>query len=207
MSLDGSIKRVFGLEKNSPSEEIPLGSSASLAYRGYSSLSQVGFFIGLPVLREWRARHCFLFPTGCCVCLAPARKFLPSHGDPGWLGFFRKAAVVEQIPHCEEHGRGSEARLLTLVHAWSELVCHVSLVGLNEAFLVEAKRLNEAGDVPPPWRAFPGYSPFTSGWRQGNGEYWMRHAWAPFWSRLSSEDRARYLQQWAAPSEWMSSLD
>ncbi|WP_218920857.1 hypothetical protein [Melittangium boletus] len=186
--------------------DVSLNASDSLAYLGYPTLRQVDFFLDLSGLEKWRTRHLLSFPSVCCVCSVPATRFLSSRGDIGLFGFFRKDTSVERIPHCDEHGSGTEARLLVLSKSWSEFVLHVSLIGLNEVFLAETKRLNQIGEVPPPWRAFPGYSPVTSGWRQGNGEYWMRHAWDPFWQRLSAEDRADYLQRWDVPLEWKSLL-
>ena len=68
------------------------------------------------------------------------------------------------------------------VERWSgDAVC-IGLIGLNRPFLEDARELNRQGDVFPPWRAFPDfpdYSPYTSGWRQGSGEYRWNSAWAP----------------------------
>ena len=204
MKLDRQIRRIFGLEKSSgPSLKHPVAEEeTTLAYAGYPMLRQADLFLTLPVLERWRAERTLSFPPGCCVCSRAARQYLPAYAEPGWLGFLRREQVLTRIPHCEDHGRGGEARLLVLVNSWSELVCQLSLIGLNEVFLLETRDLNQAGDMPPPWRAFPGYEPASSGWRQGNGEYWFLHAWSPFWKRLPEEEREQYLRRWDAPTEW-----
>ena len=185
MGLKKSIQRVFGTQKAFRSIVLPLTSN-DLAYLGCPALRASDFFLGLHGMEMWRGSRSMLFPPKCCVCLDSFVKYLPSRGESGWLGLFRKGPVVERIPHCDTHGGGREAKLLVLLKPWNEWVLHASLIGLDERFLVEAKTLNQQGDMPPPWRAFPGYSPETSGWRQGNGEYWMLHAWRPFWQGLLS---------------------
>ncbi len=203
MSLENSIRRVFRMRKE-PRSTVSSETSNSLAYLGYPRLSASDFFLGSSGVETWREHHSLLFPPKCCVCLNSAVKSLPSRGDVGWLGLFRKGPAVGGIPHCDEHGRGAEANLLVLLRPWSEWVIHVSLIGLNEVFLANAKTLNQQGDMPPPWRAFPAYNPETSGWRQGNGEHWLLYAWSPFWKGLSLEEREHYLQRWDAPLDWKS---
>jgi hypothetical protein len=80
------------------------------------------------------------------------------------------------------------------------------MVAPSPEFLKDAKRLCEAGDHLPPWRAFPEYAPETSGWRQGPGEYWLHSSWLPFWLRLDAEARSGYLARWPPPAAWAESL-
>jgi len=208
MRLARHIRRVFGLKKTlrlSPENLLP-ENEGTLAYLGYPSLHQVEFFLGLQPLERWRAERTLSFPPGCCVCLKESTRFLPACASRGWLGLRGRERLLEGVPHCERHGSGDEAQLLATVDCWSAMVCRISLIGLNGEFLAEVANLNAAGDVPPPWRAFPEYSPFSSGWRQGNGEYWMGQVWHPFWTGLSQAERADYLERWAAPAEWLARL-
>jgi hypothetical protein len=57
------------------------------------------------------------------------------------------------------------------------------------------------GEVPPPWREFPGNDPTWGGWRQGSSEAWLVDVWLPFWRALSPRERDEYLRQWPPPDE------
>lgn len=204
MKLERQIRRVFGLKKatRSSPEHLPPENEGSLAFLGYPTLRQADFFLSLPSLERWRTERSLAFPPGCCVCRQEANHYLPACIDKGWLGLRGKERILERIPHCERHGDGGEARLIATIDFWGEAICHVSLIGLNGTFLSETAQLNQTGEVPPPWRAFPEYSPVSGGWRQGNGEYWMARVWSPFWNGLPEAERALYLEHWAAPDEW-----
>lgn len=204
MKLDRQIQRVFGFGRTlepSPSPP-PAEQETTLAYAGYPLLRQTDLFLALPALERWRAGHTLSFPQECCVCSQPAQHSLPVHTSSGWLGFFRREKVLTHVPHCKDHGHGDEAQLLAAVNPWTELVCQISLIGLSELFLSKTRKLNQTGDMPPPWRAFPEYTPGSSGWRQGNGEHWLVHAWSPFWKHLSQLEQGQYLQRWEVPAEW-----
>ncbi|NNB90852.1 hypothetical protein HJC10_34675 [Corallococcus exiguus] len=208
MNLDRQIHRVFGLEKSSVpvrQQSLPV-SDTSLAFMGYPMLRQAEVFLSVPALERWRTEQSLAFPQECCVCLRAVQRFLPVHAAPGWMGLLRRKQILAAVPHCEEHGRQDEARLLVQVNTWSEWVCQVALIGQNEAFLLKTRELNQTGDMAPPWKAFPGYEPMSSGWRQGNGEYWFAHVWSSFWQRLSPAERQQYNQRWAAPTDWHSRL-
>lgn len=208
MKLERQIRRVFGLKKapRSNPEHLPPENERSLAFLGYPTLRQADFFLGLQSLERWQNERSLAFPPGCCVCLQEANRYLPACIDKGWLGLRGKERILERTPHCERHGDGDEARLIATVDFWGEAICHVSLIGLNETFLSETAELNQTGEVPPPWRAFPEYSPVSGGWRQGNGEYWMARVWSPFWNGLPEAERTLYLERWAVPSEWRAWL-
>lgn len=163
---------------------------------------QVDLFLDVPSLERWRQQRELAFPGTCCVCSRPATRELPAHGPPRWLGLLRGERLLERVPHCEAHGPWDEASLQVDVFRWTEQVVQFLLSGPNEAFLSETARLNQEGPVAPPWRAFPHYSSYTSAWRQGYGEYWLLHAWLPFWERLSEAERERYLEEWDIPEEW-----
>ncbi len=68
----------------------------------------------------------------------------------------------------------------------------------------EQKRKLEAGEeFEPPWVFAPNSEPWSGGWRQGNGEYWLHEIWLPFWQKLNKEERNMYLKKWQAPTqEW-----
>jgi hypothetical protein len=53
----------------------------------------------------------------------------------------------------------------------------------------------------PPWIEYLGADAIWGGWRQGSSEAWLNDIWLPFWNRLSTEDRERYLKQWPTPNE------
>lgn len=204
MGLQRHIRRVFNLKRTrSPSpEHLRPESEGTLAYLGYPALRQVDFFLGLPALERWRAERTLTFPPGCCVCLEEASQYRPAYAKPAWLGLRGKERILERVPHCEPHGSEEEARLIAVVDCWGAVVCRVSLIGLNGAFLAETAKHNQVGEVPPPWQAFPEYGPASSGWRQGNGEYWMGQVWRPFWTSLPETGRAQYLNRWSAPADW-----
>jgi len=209
MRLERRIRRVFGLKpgpRPAPAHQSP-GGDGSLAHLGYPTLQQVDFFLDVPSLERWRAHRNLAFPSQCCICLQGAERYLPAYGYTGVFGMRGKAPLLEHIPHCDRHGRQDEAQLIVMLDSWSEAVCRVVLIGLSSAFLLETAKLNQVGDVPPPWRAFAGYEPHSSGWRQGNGEYWMGHVWRPFWAGLTTTERAHYLDRWAAPIEWRAWSD
>ncbi|WP_081605107.1 hypothetical protein [Leptospira alstonii] len=58
-------------------------------------------------------------------------------------------------------------------------------------------------EMRPPWIEYPESYPSWSGWRQGESESWLRNVWLPFWEGLGSEERSRYLEDWAPPDgDW-----
>lgn len=92
------------------------------------------------------------------------------------------------------------------VDGWRREATYAAVIGLNRRFLEATVPLNRPGDMFPPWRVFPEYSPETSGWRQGDGEYWWHAAWAPFWSNLTPVDKQLYLARWGASQDWVERL-
>lgn len=59
----------------------------------------------------------------------------------------------------------------------------------------------------PPWQRHPDAEPWWSGWRQGNAEPWYLGVFLPFWTELSDEGRARYLERWPPPNQrWADRL-
>lgn len=68
---------------------------------------------------------------------------------------------------------------------------------------------DESSKTIPPWLEFPSLPAdrFHPSARQGLVEVWFDNVWNPFWSPLSKEDKAAYLDQWQAPDEWRKALD
>ena len=56
-------------------------------------------------------------------------------------------------------------------------------------------------EIKPPWVAHPGYPPHDIFWRQP-GEAWAVHVWLPYWTSLSPDEQAAFLDKWDAPVEW-----
>jgi hypothetical protein len=208
MKLESQIRRVFGLRRASrPAlNKSPPGDKESLALHGYPALRQIDFFLTIQGLARWRTTQSLLFPPKCCVCKEEAQCFLPIKHHKGFLDWKAPKAIVQDIPHCAQHGSGKEAKLIAIIDVWSLSVYRIALIGLNEAFLTETAELNQGGVVVPPWQAFPEYTPFSVGWRQGQAEYWMGRVWQPFWNRLSGEEQTRYLETWQAPTDWRAWL-
>jgi hypothetical protein len=74
-------------------------------------------------------------------------------------------------------------------------------------FTAQEKALLEGGEIEPPWVAFPNEDPWWIGWRQGNGEGWIKLIWYPYWKLLEIDQRRSYLDRWNAPDMWREYLD
>lgn len=61
-------------------------------------------------------------------------------------------------------------------------------------------------EIRPPWIAYPEISPEDSFWKYG-GEPYMNLVFRPYWKKLNDQEKAKYLEQWKAPADWMSELD
>lgn len=205
------VRLVFGLRPmDAPSPSADASSDVdpfSLAYIGFPALSVATTFLSMETAEQWEQSHTLRFPSRCCVCMEPATTYLPTATAHG-LVFpkLRPGPLAACVPHCDAHAMQGHALLLVSVERWNDAVTRVGMVGLERTFIEEAHELNRRGDAFPPWRAFPTYSPETSGWRQGTGEYWWNAAWTPFWSRLSAADKQRYIERWNAPLDWVDRL-
>lgn len=70
------------------------------------------------------------------------------------------------------------------------------------------ERLDDNGDLPPPWVAFPTYERYTIGWRMGAGESYLC-LWHVFLEGLAQdrETRLAFLKRHpAAPIDWADSV-
>lgn len=191
-----------------PSVDAVSGAAVSdLAHVGFPGLTVATTFLSKETKELWEQSGTLRFPARCCVCMEPATRYLPTARAHGlFFPKLRPGALTACVPHCDAHATQHHALLLVSVERWSGDAIGIGMVGLNRAFLEETRELNRQGEVFPPWRAFPDYSPYTSGWRQGSGEYWWNSAWAPFWSQLNADARRRYLERWDAPPDWVDRL-
>lgn len=71
---------------------------------------------------------------------------------------------------------------------------------------IQLKAFSNGEEIVPPWVAFPGSEPWWGGWRQGISETWFRYCWFPFWSGLSNEAKASYIEKWNTTVDWYEHL-
>lgn len=203
MNYARQIKRIFGLKKVPGFRRGNLlpDEDNSLAHIGYPSLTQVSFFLTDVGFKKWQTEKTISFPNQCCACSEPVQRFLAVY-DYHFLGFQSQTSIMEKIPHCHCHSKDNQAKLLVTVSAWNEATTMIAVVGRHKEFLMETRKLNQIGDVFPPWQAFPKYDSLSGGWRQGNGEYWLLNIWLPYWKQLSEQEKQNYLNKWDAPEDW-----
>ncbi|HEY7544434.1 MAG TPA: hypothetical protein VID27_06110 [Blastocatellia bacterium] len=67
-----------------------------------------------------------------------------------------------------------------------------------------AKLIDEYGDVPPPWVAFPDTHPYSICWRMGAGESHIM-VWSDWWEsqHFNEEERIEYFRKWQPPARWL----
>lgn len=183
------------------------GDVSSLAHVGFPALSATTVFLSRERLEEWEQRRVLSFPPVCCACHEPALELLPTVMVRGLLvPTLEPGPIGACVPHCVRHAQKGHALLLGRFDSWSRETTHLTLVGFSAPFLAAAHELNREGDTFPPWKAFPDMDPESSGWRQGNGEYWWHSAWAPFWEQLDDGAKRAYLGRWRAPHDWIARL-
>jgi hypothetical protein len=209
------IERVFGLPKrdwrkilrrNLESGARVDGQDPSLALFGYGELQRVSFFLTADGLRLWKDSGSVLLPEACCVCERAPVTWLAS--EPGTGAFHDdppRPVHLASVPHCAEHGAGGRARLLFDAGSLSDDAVWVAMTGTNAGFLRKAQELNQRGDVPPPWIAFPRQDSYSGFWKQ-SGEPWMASVFRPFWEALDSRAKSEYLERWSAPDDWRELL-
>ena len=73
---------------------------------------------------------------------------------------------------------------------------------LDEQKISRLLRAVQYKDILPPWEQYPETEPWWIGWRQGDGEVWLKLVWLPFWSKLARTEKEHYVDRWAAPEEW-----
>src|SRR5262249_51102252 len=138
------IERVFGVKEESP----VLRDDDSLSYLGYPSLSRVEIFLTAPGLDLWKRENRIEWPQTCCACDRKAEAAVDVEEKDG---LWRKKILIKSVPHCRLHLAGDQARLLVSVDQWTPSVIRISLTGEDRRFLEETLRLNQTGDVVPPW--------------------------------------------------------
>ncbi|HTS25874.1 MAG TPA: hypothetical protein VMH81_08360 [Bryobacteraceae bacterium] len=214
MELDTArIQRIFGipprdwrriLTRNLQSGRQPAGQSLDIF--GYAELHRFAFYLTVDGLSRWMRESKIRFPAACCVCAREPSVWLASEPVQGSFPEGPREIQVAGIPHCPEHGSSGHARLLVEGGGMSDRVVWLSLTGTDPRFLTETRDLNQDGEVPPPWVAFPGQDSTSGFWKQ-SGEPWMATVFRPFWRALDSAGKTRYLQKWSAPQEWREWLE
>lgn len=63
-----------------------------------------------------------------------------------------------------------------------------------------AAPVRTAGEVPPPWIAWPLSEPWS--FKQGDNEAWLLLTFLPFWRALAPEERASYLLRFPPPEPY-----
>jgi hypothetical protein len=204
------IERVFGLprrdwrkilRRNLEGDAQVEGEGLSLALFGYGELQRVSFFLTADGLRLWKDSGSILLPEACCVCERAPVVWLASEPGMGPFHDGPRPVRLTSVPHCPEHGSGETARLLFDAGSLSADAVWVAMIGTNASFLRKAQELNQRGDIPPPWTAFPGQDSYSGFWKQ-SGEPWMATVFRPFWEALDSREKAEYLERWSAPDDW-----
>jgi len=73
-------------------------------------------------------------------------------------------------------------------------------------FYSQLEAMERGEEVVPPWIMYPQcelmeLGPMWGGWRQADGEVWLKRIWFPFWKRLTIEEREAYIKKWPPPTE------
>lgn len=71
----------------------------------------------------------------------------------------------------------------------------------DQGIRAEDKRMDQNGEVEPPWVEFPGHPPGDIFWRQ-EGSIWFAYVWKPYWDSLKAEEQETYLKRWDVPADW-----
>lgn len=200
MRSDAEISRVFArylaAEVRATAPQLPRGVLA-LDHLGLPGVFGARLVPGLGSDQRLRSTRELVFPLRCVACGAAAEVQLPLLR----ARLLRPAQVLlEQVPHCRRHAVVGpvfwfETKPVGADQLWE-------LAAPSAEVLADIVARVSEGDRLPPWRAFPALSPESSGWRQGDGEGWLRVAWLPFWSSLGAEQRLAYLGRWPAPAGW-----
>ncbi|WP_455203892.1 hypothetical protein [Kaarinaea lacus] len=208
MKREELIKKVFGPRQVISREpEFDEDSSCeSLSNLGYPHLYQISVFLPESIQENWLQTHQIRFPENCCVCAKPAETYLDSYVKKTWVGAKPQPCVVN-IPHCAAHGEKEHALLVTLCDKYSKSVMRLTLIGVNKEFLLQTMEQNSQGDAVPPWRAFPELESVSSGWRQGDSQFWLHRYFLPFWEKLNLSEKSAYLDRWQADELWREQID
>lgn len=209
MELDADrIQRVFGIPRRDWKrilrqnlETATQVETTSLSLFGYPELHQVSFYLTAIGLRLWKNEGSILLPDLCCVCQRASRIWLPTDKSDGEFYNGRHSVSLARVPHCEIHGSRESAELLFDAGSFSPNAVWAAVMGVNASFLHDVLALNQSGDVPPPWEAFPNQNSYSGFWKQ-SGEPWMATVFRPFWKKLETSEKCAYLERWSAPADW-----
>jgi hypothetical protein len=210
--IDREIRKCFGVTPRSRRDIIARLSmeglrSADLVAASYDGLHSKRIYFGEEQHARWLSRTTMVLPEMCSACGEAATIRLPRyHAPPGLLGGAR-ALSINDVPFCERDSGARQGLLAFEIHSDKHhRTLGVLLVAENELFLAIVTNQNSGGPIPPPWVAFPSYSPVTSGWRQSVGETWITEAWWPYWRRLGREAQDEIIACRDTPQEWADYL-
>lgn len=208
MKREALLKKVFGAPQAASSTDTVDEDNGceSLSYLGYPHLYQISFFLPATIQENWQQTRQIPFPSSCCVCAKPAASQLASYVKKSWLGEQPKPCVVN-VPHCTNHADKKHARLVALCDQYSDAVARITLIGENKDFLLQTLEHNNQGDAVPPWHAFPELESVSSGWRQGDSQFWLQQYFLPFWKKLNQSEKSAYLDRWQADELWRKQIE
>lgn len=61
-------------------------------------------------------------------------------------------------------------------------------------------------EAPPPWVALPELDPWNPA-THGLPEVYVTLTWLPYWTTLTLDEKADYLDRWNASQEWRYAID
>lgn len=70
----------------------------------------------------------------------------------------------------------------------------------------QMRRLDDGGQIDPPWVQFPACDPADSGLRQGPADEWMHRVWWPYWHSLSKAQQESLAVAAGTPEPWRERL-
>jgi hypothetical protein len=184
-------------------EDVDTGDVQRLKNRGrvawYASVP-----LNYPFAARWNEERKLEWPPVCCGCgrseVAPQSVLHYRRKIGRFKRFFMRPETIANVPHCSECAQAG-GRLIVdsgqIGPTWATAVVGV-LAGCAD-FLQSFIATNAMEDICPPWLAFPEFERRTGLWAQGNGEYWYRCVWNPFWDRLDAIGQREYLLRWPPP--------
>jgi len=200
------ISRVFARyvasEQAAPVAPPTLGRGIfSLDHLGLVGLFGARFVPSLEAAERLRSKRELGFPARCVACGRPVAEQVRLHR----ARLLQPALVLlERVPHCRQHAAVGPVFWFDAAPLGADQLWEIAEPDASVAADVVA--LGTTGDRLPPWRAFPALNPESSGWRQGEGEAWLRLAWHPFWGCLAAGQRSVYLERWRAPAGWAQAV-
>ena len=113
-------------------------------YLGYDGLFSLSIPLTDVLEEQWRRTRTVFLPMTCCVCSRKGEILLPCF-EYSFFGRRSKTPVMNNVPHCAEHGLAGVAKFCCL--PLSPYAPHgdfsaLLLIGKDDEFLREAERMN-----------------------------------------------------------------